>query len=275
MEHFDLECVTSIEPHNNKQLEGFYKSDENVYCSQCEPEGFRRVTFFADRPDIQSLYSTRIEADKSRFPVLLSNGNLVDSGNVDGERHFAIWQDPWRKPSYLFAIVACKLPFLEDFYFTKSGKKVTLRIFTEPENVDKVVHAMESLKRAMQFDEEVYGLEYDLQIMQIVAVNSFSMGAMENKSLNIFNSRYVIASPQIATDRIFRYVERIVGHESVHLIQFLTGLIYSYFLIWKVFSQLYRKQSYSKGLVPTLSERGTHCIQRAALLRDCQLSYRY
>jgi len=212
---FNLTITTVIKPQENTALEGLYKSSGN-FCTQCEAEGFRRITFYQDRPDCMSMFTTRIEADKSKYPVLLSNGNLIDSGDLEGGRHFTTWEDPWAKPCYLFALVAGNLGMIEDKFTTMSGKNVTLRIFTEKHNLDKCAHAMTSLIKSMKWDEETFGLEYDLDLFNIVAVDDFNMGAMENKSLNIFNSRLVLATPQSATDADYAAIEGVVAHEYFH-----------------------------------------------------------
>ena len=212
---FDLRVETVIKPQENTALEGLYKSSGN-FCTQCEAEGFRRITFYQDRPDVMSIFTTRIEADKTKYPVLLGNGNLVDSGDLDGGKHFTVWEDPWAKPCYLFALVAGDLAMVEDKFTTMSGKEVTLRIFTEAHNIDKCDHAMASLIKSMKWDEDTFGLEYDLDLFNIVAVDDFNMGAMENKSLNIFNSRLVLATPQSATDADYAAIEGVVAHEYFH-----------------------------------------------------------
>ncbi len=212
---FTLECVTRLLPQQNTALEGLYKSD-GMFCTQCEAEGFRRITFFPDRPDVMSVFTTTLVADKTRYPVLLSNGNPVASGDADGGRHWVTWEDPWPKPSYLFALVAGDLALLEDHYTTASGREVALRIYAERKDLDKLDHAMVSLKNAMRWDEEVYGREYDLDIYMIVAVDFFNMGAMENKGLNIFNTSCVLAHPQTTTDAAFQRVEAVVAHEYFH-----------------------------------------------------------
>ncbi len=212
---FSLELVTRLRPQDNKALEGLYMSS-GKYCTQCEAEGFRRMTYFLDRPDVMAEYETTIIADKKSFPVLLSNGNLIASGDKDQTRHFATWHDPFPKPSYLFALVAGDLAYLEDSFTTRSGRKVALRIYVEPWNISKTKHAMESVKAAMKWDEDVYGREYDLDIFMIVAVSDFNMGAMENKGLNIFNSKYVLADPNSATDGDFEGILSVVGHEYFH-----------------------------------------------------------
>ena len=212
---FELETVTRINPAGNTVLEGLYLS-KGLFCTQCEAEGFRRITFYPDRPDVLSRFRTKIIGPKDRCPILLSNGNLVEEGELDSGLHYAIWDDPFKKPSYLFALVAGDLGLLEDRYVTGSGREVTLRLFTEPHDVDKCRHAMESLKKAMRWDEEVFGLEYDLDLFNIVAVRDFNMGAMENKSLNVFNSKLLLATPETATDEDHGLVESVVAHEYFH-----------------------------------------------------------
>lgn len=212
---FELDIQTRIQPHLNTALSGLYKSSGN-YCTQCEAEGFRRITYFLDRPDVMARYTTKIIADEKRYPILLSNGNLIDSGNLAGGRHWVKWEDPFKKPCYLFALVAGDLDFIEDFFTTKSGRHVTLRIYVEKGNQDKCAHAMEAVKKAMHWDEDVYGLEYDLDIYMIVAVSDFNMGAMENKGLNIFNTKYVLGTPDTATDDDFIHVESVIAHEYFH-----------------------------------------------------------
>ncbi|UZD67153.1 aminopeptidase N [Marinobacter sp. AN1] len=212
---FELRVVTWIEPQNNTRLEGLYKSS-GMFCTQCEAEGFRCITFFPDRPDVMARFRTRIEADKAAYPVLLSNGNPVDSGELDNGRHFVTWEDPFPKPSYLFALVAGALVEKNDTFRTMSGREIDLRIYVEPRNADKTAHAMDSLKRSMRWDEETYGREYDLDIFMIVAVDDFNMGAMENKGLNIFNSSCVLARPESETDMAFQRIEAIVAHEYFH-----------------------------------------------------------
>jgi aminopeptidase N len=213
---FRLEIETIVDPTANTQLSGLYRSGA-AYCTQCEAEGFRRITYFPDRPDVMAVYTTRIEADKTEAPVLLANGNLVESGDIAGtNRHFAVWHDPFRKPSYLFALVGGRLGCVEDRFRTMSGRDVTLRIYVEPGKEDRCGHAMASLKRSMRWDETAFGREYDLDIFMIVAVSDFNMGAMENKGLNIFNDKYVLASPQTATDTDFDRIEAIIAHEYFH-----------------------------------------------------------
>ena len=212
---FELEIVTQINPSTNTALEGLYQSG-GMFCTQCEAQGFRRITYFPDRPDVMARYTTTLVADKSAYPVLLANGNLDGTGDLLNGRHWARWVDPYRKPCYLFALVAGQLDCLENHYVTGSGRKVTLRIFAEPQDIDKCDHAMVSLKNAMRWDEENYGREYDLDLYMIVAVSHFNMGAMENKGLNIFNTKYVLARPDTATDSDYEHIEGVIGHEYFH-----------------------------------------------------------
>ncbi|MBP55064.1 aminopeptidase N [Marinobacter sp.] len=214
-DQFNLGIVTWIEPQNNTRLEGLYKSS-GMFCTQCEAEGFRCITYFPDRPDVMARFRTRVEADKSRYPILLSNGNDVEKGDLADGRHFVTWEDPFPKPCYLFALVAGDLVEKRDSFNTMSGRDIDLRMYVEPRNAEKCDHAMDSLKRAMRWDEEVYGREYDLDIFMIVAVDDFNMGAMENKGLNIFNSSCVLASQETATDMAFQRIESIVAHEYFH-----------------------------------------------------------
>ncbi|XP_016755757.1 puromycin-sensitive aminopeptidase isoform X2 [Gossypium hirsutum] len=212
---FTLEIDTEIQPQNNTSLEGLYKSSGN-FCTQCEAEGFRKITFYQDRPDIMAKYTCRIEADKLLYPVLLSNGNLIEQGTLEGGKHYAVWEDPFKKPCYLFALVAGQLESRDDTFVTRSGRKVALRIWTPAQDVPKTAHAMYSLKAAMKWDEDVFGLEYDLDLFNVVAVPDFNMGAMENKSLNIFNSKLVLASPETASDADYAAILGVIGHEYFH-----------------------------------------------------------
>ncbi|MCB1919852.1 MAG: aminopeptidase N [Candidatus Competibacteraceae bacterium] len=212
---FELTAVTRIRPQDNAALEGLYQSSGN-FCTQCEAEGFRRITYFLDRPDVMAVFTTTIVADQSRYPVLLSNGNLVDHGKLTDGRHWATWRDPFPKPCYLFALVAGHLAAVEDQFITRSGRQIALHIYVEPENIDQCEHAMYSLKQAMVWDEERFGLEYDLDLYMIVAVGDFNMGAMENKGLNIFNTKYVLAKPETATDADYQGILGVIGHEYFH-----------------------------------------------------------
>ena len=212
---FVIDSTVRIHPESNTALEGLYKSG-GMFCTQCEAEGFRKITFYLDRPDVMSVFTTTLSADKQAYPILLSNGNPIASGEEEDGRHWATWQDPFKKPAYLFALVAGDLWCIEDSFRTLSGRDVALRIYVEPENIGKLQHAMDSLKKSMKWDEEVYGREYDLDIFMIVAVNDFNMGAMENKGLNIFNSSCVLAHPDTATDAAHQRVEAVVAHEYFH-----------------------------------------------------------
>jgi len=212
---FEVEIETTCNPEGNDALEGLYRSN-GIYCTQCEPEGFRKITYFLDQPDILARYRVRIEADKSETPVLLSNGNLVESGDLDGGKHYAVWEDPFPKPSYLFALVGGNLACVQDTFITRSGRTVDLRIYVEPGKEARCGWAMESLKTAMRWDEERFGLEYDLDVFMIVAVSDFNMGAMENKGLNIFNDKLILARPDIATDDDYEAIEAVIAHEYFH-----------------------------------------------------------
>lgn len=212
---FVLEITTRLYPAQNKTLMGLYESGDNLY-TQNEPEGFRKITYYFDRPDVMSQFTTTIIGDKEQYPVMLSNGNLIDSGELDNGRHWVCWRDPFAKPSYLFALVAGKLAVLEGSFTTCSGKEVALKFYTRPEDRAKAGFALESLKHAMQWDEERFNLEYDLNIFMVVAVGDFNMGAMENKGLNIFNTKYVLASSDTATDADFEAIEGVIGHEYFH-----------------------------------------------------------
>ncbi|MCP4131248.1 MAG: aminopeptidase N [bacterium] len=214
-ENFTLVVKNTVNPHENKALEGLYKSG-TIFCTQNEPEGFRKITWFIDRPDIMSSFSTKIIAGKKEFPVLLSNGNLTGSGDLKNGRHWAEWRDPFPKPCYLFALVAGDLGLVRDEFRTKSGRIIDLRIYCDKGNEEKCLHAMDSLKKSMKWDEERFDLEYDLDIYMIVAVDSFNMGAMENKGLNIFNSHYVLANQKTASDADFLGIERVIAHEYFH-----------------------------------------------------------
>lgn len=212
---FTVEIETEINPQKNRQLMGLYLSN-GVYCTQNEAEGFRRITYFYDRPDVLSIFKTRIEADKATAPILLSNGNLIESGDLDGGRHYAVWEDPHPKPCYLFALVGGQLDHLDDSFTTMSGRNVKLGIYVEKGKKQRAAYAMDSLKRAMRWDEERFGREYDLDIFNIVAVSDFNMGAMENKGLNVFNDKYVLADSDTATDVDYAGIERVIAHEYFH-----------------------------------------------------------
>lgn len=214
-ERFRLEVVTRLDPEHNTALEGLYRSGP-MLCTQCEAQGFSRITYCLDRPDVLSRYRVRLEADATRYPVLLANGNCVEQGALASGRHFAVWDDPFLKPCYLFAMVAGDLGCVEGEHVTPSGRKVALRFYVDRGNEGRVDHAMASLQRAMRWDEQVYGLEYDLDTYMVVAAREFNMGAMENKGLNLFNARFVLASPELATDEDYDGVESVIAHEYFH-----------------------------------------------------------
>jgi aminopeptidase N len=212
---FTLEIENTLNPEANKTLDGLYKSG-SIFCTQNEPEGFRRITYYIDRPDNMAKFTTKIIADKKLYPILLSNGNPIARGDLPDGKHFVTWEDPFKKPSYLYALVAGDLGSIKDTYKTTSGRTVALEIYCDKGNEDKCHHAMESLKKSMKWDEDRFGLEYDLDIYMIVAVDAFNMGAMENKGLNIFNSAYVLADQKSATDANFYGIESVIGHEYFH-----------------------------------------------------------
>jgi hypothetical protein len=241
---FTLTTDSSIKPQDNTQLSGLYKSS-GMYCTQCEAEGFRRITPMMDRPDVMAKYKVRIEAPKKECPVLLGNGNLVESGELENGRHFAVWEDPFPKPSYLFAVVAGDLGSIKDSFTTKSGRKVHLEIFSEHANVGQLDWAMQSLKDSMRWDEERFGLEYDLDVYNVVAVNDFNMGAMENKGLNVFNTAYILASPETATDTDYERVQGVIRA--------------------RVLSQLDWEPRHVPRLVPAHAQGGSHGVPRPAV----------
>ncbi|NVK87411.1 MAG: aminopeptidase N [Gammaproteobacteria bacterium] len=215
MDQFELATVVEIDPANNGALEGLYVSGDK-FCTQCEAEGFRRITYYLDRPDVLSEYHVRIEADKKRYPLLLSNGNKTAAGELANNQHYVEWHDPFLKPSYLFALVAGDLDQLSDTFTTMSGREIALELYVDKGKLDQSKFAMESLKNSMRWDEQRYGLEYDLDLYMIVAVGDFNMGAMENKGLNIFNTKYVLANSATATDQDFENIESVIGHEYFH-----------------------------------------------------------
>lgn len=216
VERFELQLITQISPAKNTQLMGLYVS-EGIYCTQCEAEGFRRITYYYDRPDVLSVFTTRIEAEKAAYPILLGNGNPQETGDIDGtDRHFAVWHDPHPKPAYLFALVAGDLEYISEKYTTSSGREVDLNIYVEKGNQARTGWAMDSLIRSMRWDEDVFGREYDLDVFNIVAVSAFNMGAMENKGLNIFNDKYILADSETATDSDYEGIETVVAHEYFH-----------------------------------------------------------
>lgn len=212
---FELTIVTTVDPASNKALEGLYMSSGR-FCTQCEAEGFRKITYYLDRPDVLARFRVRLVADKGTYPVLLSNGNCADSGETQGGKHYAVWDDPFPKPCYLFALVAGDLARVSGHYTTASGKSVELHIYVEHDKESRAEYALDALMRSMRWDEDVYGLEYDLDIFNIVAVSDFNMGAMENKSLNIFNDKFILADPITATDTDYAWIESVVAHEYFH-----------------------------------------------------------
>ncbi|RVI90426.1 aminopeptidase N, partial [Sinorhizobium meliloti] len=212
---FEITVTTALSPETNTKLMGLYRTSD-VYCTQCEAEGFRRITYFPDRPDVLAVYTVNIIADKASAPLLLSNGNYLGGADMGDGRHFASWFDPHPKPSYLFALVAGDLGVVEDAFTTASGRDVALKIYVEHGKEPRAAYAMDALKRSMKWDEEVFGREYDLDIFMIVAVSDFNMGAMENKGLNIFNDKYVLADPETATDADYANIEAIIAHEYFH-----------------------------------------------------------
>ncbi len=212
---FTLEITTKINPQQNTSLEGLYWVN-GLYCTQCEAQGFRKMTYYLDRPDVMAKFTTTITADKNKYPVLLSNGNCIKQGDLSNNQHFVTWQDPFKKPCYLFALVAGDLVELTDKFTTMSGRNVTIKIFVEKGNLDKCDYAMGAIKRTMRWDEQRFGREYDLDIFMVVAVHDFNMGAMENKGLNIFNAKYILAKPETATDDDYIAIERVIAHEYFH-----------------------------------------------------------
>ncbi|MFN3920645.1 MAG: M1 family aminopeptidase, partial [Methylohalobius sp.] len=214
-ETFTLDTEVLIHPKANTRLEGLYVS-KDLLCTQCEAEGFRRITYFPDRPDVMARFRVTLKADKTHYPVLLSNGNLIDQGELEDGRHFAVWEDPFPKPCYLFALVAGVLAKRSASFTTRTGRKVQLELYVEPHDLDKCHHALTSLQRAMAWDEQRYGREYDLDRYMIVAVSHFNMGAMENKGLNLFNAQYVLAKAETATDADYEHILSVIGHEYFH-----------------------------------------------------------
>ena len=265
---FQLQIVTRIRPQENTSLEGLYKSN-GMFCTQCEAEGFRKITYYLDRPDVMSVFTTRVIASQVRYPVLLANGNAIDRGELDNDRHYVTWEDPFKKPSYLFALVAGDLEYVEDHFTTMNGRDVTLRLFTESHNIHKCDHAMVSLKKSMKWDEDVYGREYDLDIFMIVAVDHFNMGAMENKGLNIFNSSCVLASPETATDAAYQRIEAIVAHEYFHNWSGNRVTCRDWFqLSLKEGFTVFRDAEFSADM----NSRGVKRIQDASVLRTAQFA---
>lgn len=267
-----LEIETLIQPIKNTSLSGLYSSNGN-FITQCEAEGFRKITWFPDRPDVMAKYTVMLRADKKKYPVLLSNGNLIEQGNLPGGRHYAKWEDPFKKPSYLFALVAGKFVCQEEKYKLKSGRKALLQVWVEPGNLDKTQHAMDSLKNSIRWDEERFGLELDLDRFMIVATGDFNMGAMENKGLNIFNTKYVLANPRVATDIDYAGIESVVGHEYFHNWTGNRVTCRDWFqLSLKEGLTVFRDQEFSADLVGTETGRAVKRIEDVRVLRQLQFS---
>jgi aminopeptidase N len=264
----DIETVTH--PNLNTSLMGLYVSNGNFF-TQCEAEGFRKITFFPDRPDVMAKYTVMLRADKDQYPVLLSNGNLIEQGDLGDGRHYAKWEDPFKKPSYLFALVAGKLVCQEETYRLKSGREVLLQVWVEEGNLDKTQHAMDSLKNSIRWDEERFGLELDLDRFMIVAVGDFNMGAMENKGLNIFNTKYVLANPRIATDTDYAGIESVVGHEYFHNWTGNRVTCRDWFqLSLKEGLTVFRDQEFSAAMIGSESGRAVKRIEDVRVLRQAQ-----
>ena len=265
-----LEIETVTHPNMNTSLMGLYVSNGNFF-TQCEAEGFRKITYFPDRPDVMAKYKVMLRADKEKYPVLLGNGNLVEQGDLGDGRHYAVWEDPFKKPSYLFALVAGKLVCQEEMYKLKSGRDVLLQVWVEEGNLDKTQHAMDSLKNSIRWDEERFGLELDLDRFMIVAVSDFNMGAMENKGLNIFNTKYVLANPRIATDADYAGIESVVGHEYFHNWTGNRVTCRDWFqLSLKEGLTVFRDQEFSADLIGTDSGRAVKRIEDVRVLRQAQ-----
>jgi len=269
-ENIKLEIENVINPQANSSLMGLYLSNGN-FMTQCEAEGFRRITYYPDRPDVSAKFTVRINAPKSVCPVLLSNGNLIEEGELDGNWHYTCWEDPFPKPSYLFALVAGNLKCREEKFQLKNGKKALLQIWVEPRNLDKTEFALESLKRAIAWDEERFGLELDLERFMIVATDDFTMGAMENKGLNIFNSRCVLATPQVATDRDFARIESVIGHEYFHNWTGDRVTCRDWFqLTLKEGLTVFREQEFAADMLGDSTARAVKRIENVRYLRDRQ-----
>ncbi|KRB93829.1 aminopeptidase N [Noviherbaspirillum sp. Root189] len=265
-----LEIETAIHPNQNTSLMGLYTSNGNFF-TQCEAEGFRKITFFPDRPDVMAKYKVMLRADKQRYPVLLSNGNLIEEGVLGDGRHYAVWEDPFKKPSYLFALVAGQLVCQEETYMLQSGREVLLQVWVEEGNLDKTQHAMDSLKNSIRWDVERFGLELDLDRFMIVAVGDFNMGAMENKGLNIFNTKYVLANPRIATDADYAGIESVVGHEYFHNWTGNRVTCRDWFqLSLKEGLTVFRDQEFSADLIGSESGRAVKRIEDVRVLRQAQ-----
>ena len=271
-DNITLDIETLIQPDKNTTMMGLYISNGNFF-TQCEAEGFRKITYFPDRPDVMAKFTVMLRGDKKKYPVLLSNGNLVEQGDLPKGRHYAKWEDPFKKPSYLFALVAGKLVCQEEKFKLASGRKALLQVWVEPGNLDKTQHAMESLKHSIRWDEQRFGLELDLDRFMIVAVSDFNMGAMENKGLNIFNTKYVLANPSIATDTDYANIEAVVGHEYFHNWTGNRVTCRDWFqLSLKEGLTVFRDQEFSADMVGTPSGRAVKRIEDVRVLRQHQFS---
>ncbi len=267
-----LEIETLVQPEKNTSMMGLFVSNGNFF-TQCEAEGFRKITWFPDRPDVMAKYTVMLRGDKKKYPVLLSNGNLIEQGDLPKGRHYAKWEDPFKKPSYLFALVAGKLVCQEETFTLNSGRRVLLQVWVEPGNLDKTQHAMESLKHSIRWDQERYGLALDLDRFMIVAVGDFNMGAMENKGLNIFNTKYVLANPRIATDTDYANIEAVVGHEYFHNWTGNRVTCRDWFqLSLKEGLTVFRDQEFSADMIGTDSGRAVKRIEDVRMLRQVQFS---
>jgi len=265
-----LEIETICVPESNTTLSGLYVSNGNFY-TQCEAEGFRRITYFPDRPDVMAKYTVMLRADKDKFPVLLSNGNLIEEGELGDGRHYALWEDPFKKPSYLFALVAARLVCQEETFPLADGRQALLQVWVEEGNLDKTDYAMQSLKRSIRWDEERWNLELDLDRFMIVAVGDFNMGAMENKGLNIFNTKYVLANPRVATDVDFQGIEAVVGHEYFHNWTGNRVTCRDWFqLSLKEGLTVFRDQEFSADMIGTDTGRAVTRIDQVRTLRQAQ-----
>ena len=269
-EPFELEIFTTCMPAKNTKLMGLYVSNDSFF-TQCEAEGFRRITYFLDRPDVMASYTVTLRAEKSKYPVLLSNGNLVDQGDLEDGRHFAKWVDPHRKPSYLFALVAGQLVCREQRITARSGKEHLLQVYVRPGDRDKTEHAMTSLMASVAWDEARFGLPLDLDRCMIVATSDFNMGAMENKGLNIFNTKYVLASQATATDTDYANIESVVGHEYFHNWTGNRVTCRDWFqLSLKEGLTVFRDQEFSQDLAGEASARAVKRIEDVRVLRTAQ-----
>ena len=270
---FRLEVVTEVDPSANTALMGLYLSS-GIYTTQCEAEGFRRITYFLDRPDVLSVYTTRIEAPKGDAPILLGNGNPVEAGDVPGsDHHYAVWHDPFPKPSYLFAVVGGALASIHDTFRTRSGRDVRVAIYCEPGKEERCRYALDALKHSMRWDEERFGLEYDLDVFNIVAVSDFNMGAMENKGLNIFNDKYVLVDPDTGTDQDYANVEAVIAHEYFHNWTGNRITCRNWFqLCLKEGLTVFRDQEFSgrHALAPCEAHRRRRGLEAAAVPRGCR-----